>query len=588
VKGITLTISIFMLSLGLLACQSTTEEIQKSNLDKQPNIILIVADDMGFTDLGAFGSEINTPNLDKLAYEGMRLTNFHASPQCAPTRSILMSGTNNHTAGMGSMFNDIFIRGEFGDRKGYEGYLHPRVASLPERLREAGYHTYMTGKWHLGGDDEKKPTARGFDQAFALMQGNAHHMQLRGMNKRPPHFRENGKPIQKLPDNYFSANTFTDKLIEYIDANQTDEQPFFGYLALTSPHWPLQAPTEYLDKYAGVYDKGYDVLKTRRRVSAESLGVVPKVKNSEFDQVGESWRELTPEQQRYSARTMEVYAAMIDNMDDNIGRLTAYLEKTGELDNTLIFFMSDNGAEPDLEYNPTFGNDLLDSGYYDNSYNNIGETDSWIFYGPGWAQAATAPFRMYKGSMAEGGTRVSAIAWNPNLISGGQIEKQYLSVMDLMPTFLDLAKADFDPTQFNGKPVVPIEGRSFSSVLAGENALVYNPEDVIAKELHGQRSLKRGDFKILWEQRTVQMYWADEVPNHWRQWRLYNLKEDPTELTDLSASMPELKQELVTLWNEWAEANNVRTEIEAYWRKPLRDGIETLGRPKGKVYPVPN
>lgn len=578
------------------ACQSTSETSENvSASNAQPNIILILADDMGFTDIGSYGSEIKTPNLDKLAYEGTRLTNFHASPVCAPTRSILMSGNDNHTAGMGSMFNSRFVKNWDPTLKGYEGYLHPRVASLPERLKDAGYHTYMAGKWHLGSDEQSKPTARGFEEAFALMEGSANHMLHAGLTrpnaKVVPTYKEHGKTIDELPEDFYSTDTYTNKVIEYIDANQKDQKPFFAYLAITSPHWPLQVPEQYKDLYAGQYDDGYDALRATRVKRAAELGVIPKVDPATYSLIGASWNELTPEQQRYSARTMELYAAMVHNLDDNVGRLLDYLEKTGELDNTWIFFMSDNGAEPDLEYNPTFGNLITRAKYYDNNYDNLGNASSYAFYGPGWAQAAMAPFRVYKGSMAQGGTRVPAIAWhrdlnNLGLNNAGKINEQYLSVMDVMPTFLDLANAKFDPTRYAGRDVVPMKGRSFSSVLQGENTLIYSADDIIAKELHGQRMLMRGDYKILWEQRPVQMYYPGDPEPHWRTWRLYNLKDDPAESRDLSDSMPELKQELITLWNQWADENGIRKNIEARWKEPLDPGIEKLGRPAEKVYPV--
>ena len=297
---------------------------------KQPNILLILVDDMGFTDIGAFGSEIKTPHLDQIANSGMKFTNFHASPQCAPTRAILMSGNSNHTAGLGSMFGSSLIEGDFGDRPGYVRHLQSRVASLPERLKEAGYATYITGKWHLGNDENKKPTARGFDQSFALMGGNANHMELRGPGTRPAVYRENGEILKDLPEDFYSTDTFTQKMIDFIDSERSTGKPFFGYLGLTSPHWPLQAPEEYKNLYAGRYDKGYDELRLNRLKKAEALGVIPKVDPALFDLHGKHWDELSSEEQKYSARTMELYAAMIANMDDNIGKITSYLEKIDE------------------------------------------------------------------------------------------------------------------------------------------------------------------------------------------------------------------------------------------------------------------
>ena len=545
------------------------------NTTEQPNIVLIIVDDMGYTDIGAFGSEIDTPNLDRLANAGVKLTNYHASPQCAPTRSILMSGSSNHTAGMGSMFGDQFMEGEFGDRPGYEGFLHPRVATLPERLGEAGYNTYMVGKWHLGNTDETKPTAKGFDKAFALMNGGSNHMAMLGAGTRAPAYRENGEVLDALPDGFYSTNTYTDKIIEYIASGRESKKPFFSYVALTAPHWPHQVPEEYQDIYAGRYDEGYDVLRAERVKRAEELGVVPTVDPELFDIVGDSWDDLTPDSQKYYARMMEIYAAQIKNMDDNIGRLTTYLDEIGELDNTFFFFMSDNGAEADSEANPFFGGQLANNPYYDNSYENIGNVNSWVYYGPGWAQAAMAPYRLFKGFLTEGGTLVSAFASHPSLVESGVLNDQYLTVMDLMPTLLDLADAEFDPTSIAGRDVLPMQGRSFTGMLSGSDEMVYGPEDVRAFELHGQRSLLKGDWKVVWEQAPMNIAWYGDKPENWRSWRLFNLANDPTEQFDLKDTEPEKFAELVGLWDKYAIENHIFTDVV------LLDELPPLGMAGG-------
>jgi arylsulfatase A-like enzyme len=552
-----------------LTCLASLAGVHVNAADSVPNILLIVADDMGLTDLGAFGSEINTPNLDKLASEGVRLTNYHAHPQCAPTRSMLMSGADNHTAGMGSMFGGNFMEGDFGNRPGYERHLHPRVATLPERLGDAGYHTYMAGKWHLGEDDEKKPTAKGFDKAFALINGSASHMEMRGIGPGETVYREDGKVLKSLPENFFSANTYTDKMIEYIASNQSDDKPFFGYLALTSPHWPMQAPPEFRDRYAGQYDDGYDALRAQRVKRATEMGIVPDVDADLFDPIGASWDELTKEEQRYASRTMEIYAGMVDNMDHNIGRIMAYLEEIDELDNTLIFFMSDNGAESDRgDRSPTFKGRIKNTNYYENSYENLGTASSWAFNGPGWAQAAMAPYRLYKGFSAEGGTLVSAIVYQKDMKAASTINDQYLSVMDVMPTFLDVAEAKYDETQVRGRPVEPMKGKSFTSILNGKSTLVHPADEVMATELHGQRALVRGDWKILWEQRPMNMWWDDEPAEHWKQWRLFNLKDDPTEQKDLSQTNPKVRDELIAQWHEFSKEHNILEEINPIWPQP--------------------
>jgi len=529
-----------------------------------PNILLVVVDDMGYTDLGAYGGEISTPNLDELAYAGVRLTNFHAAPQCAPTRSMLMSGAGNHKAGMGSMFGPAMYEDMPEGREGYEGYLHPRVATLPERLNDAGYHTYLTGKWHLGGDDEKKPSARGFERTWALMNGNSSHFKKRGFGP-PTMFRADGEVVETLPEDFYSTNTYTDKMIEFIDSNADDGKPFFGFMALTSPHWPLQVPVDELDRYAGKYDHGYDVQRAQRVERAQALGVVPVVDPKLFAPTGNRWEDLEEEEQRYSARTMELYAAMMENMDSNIGRVVAYLKSIDQFDNTLIFFMSDNGAEADREDgNPNFANYIETAGVYDNSYDNIGKVGSWAFVREGWAQSGMAPYRLYKGFPTEGGTLVASFAHHPALTASGTIDDQYLNVMDLMPTFLEAAQAEFDPARVRGRDVLPMDGTSFFSALKSAER-VHSADEVIATELHGQRSLLRGDWKIVWEQMTANIWWEGEKPDHWRSWRLFNLADDPTEQNDLAVAEPELFEELTGLWDEWAEANGVVTELTAKW-----------------------
>ena len=551
----------------LSACQADKPETQTAS-PTQPNIILILVDDMGYTDIGAFGSEVATPNLDALAFAGVRLTNFHSSPQCAPTRSMLLSGSDNHKAGMGSMFGSRMIVGEYGDQQGYEQQLHPRVAALPERLGDAGYHTYMSGKWHLGGTPDKGPAARGFDRSFALMIGSSSHFGSPTINPATA-FRADGELVEELPDGFYSSTTYTDKMIDFIDSKHGDGKPFFGYLALTAPHWPLQAPAEDLDRYKGRYDAGYDVLRAERIKRAEELGVVPVVDSALFELVGKSWDELSEEEQRYLARKMEIYAAMMEVMDDNIGRLVDHLKEIGEFDNTYFFFMSDNGAEADREdLNPTFAGQIERSGYVDNSYENLGNPTSWVNLGPGWAQATAAPFRLFKGFPTEGGHKVTSFAYHPTLAAGGIIDDQYLSLMDVMPTFLDIAGAKFDPTMIRGREVVPMDGRSFAAALGDADNPIYGPDDVIALELHGQRYLLRGNWKILWEQRPINIHWDDDYPERWNAWQLFNLANDPTEQTNLAAAEPELTAELAALWEQWADEHNVIKSIEARWPPP--------------------
>ena len=516
-----------------------------------PNILLIVADDLGFTDLGSFGGEIPTPNLDALADSGIRLTNFHAAPVCAPARAMLLSGMDNHEAGIGSMnLKRMFDGGAEVSREhpgfgqpGYEGYLSYRVAALPELLRDAGYHTYMAGKWDLGRAlvEEHNPAGRGFESSFALTTGSALHLAPAdsaahgGISRADPLvFRENWDIVTELPADFYSTEFFTDKLIEYIDENSDDEQPFFGYLALTAPHWPLQAPEEWRDRYAGGYSEGYDVIRDRRVARAREAGVLPAEPDMQrYKRESVPWASLSEEERAVQERLMEIYAAMMGNIDFHVGRLLNYLRETDQYDETFILFMSDNGASSSYRASMADG--------YDNSLANIGERDSFVEYGRGWAEAAMAPFRGVKGSMAEGGVRAAAIASHGSLNEAGGISHVYLTMQDVMPTLLELAGTEHPGESYQNRPTLRMRGKSFLHHLLGTDDLVHDPAEAIGWELHGARALVQGNWKLLWLD--------DEDPR----WELYNLRNDPYERNDLAASEPERMQALVRAWFAYAE-----------------------------------
>jgi arylsulfatase len=506
---------------------------------------------MGYTDIGAFGSEISTPNLDSLAQRSMKLTNFHVAPTCAPTRSMLLSGNDNHTAGLGSMFGGTMLTG-VENQPGYELYLHERVATLPELLTDAGYHTYMAGKWHLGTQPGQTPDARGFENFFALLGGSGPHFVAAAEQ-----YAENGQPLEADLTDFYTTRNHTDKLIEYISANQGDGQPFFAFAAYTSPHWPLQAPDDFIDRYAGRYDEGYDVLRQQRVERARELGVVPDIDaEASFRRVGPAWDELDEESKRVSAREMEIYAAMVENLDFHIGRLVAFLEEIGELENTVILFMSDNGAEGDeVQLNPTFARRFISG--TDNSYENLGRPNSFTSYGPGWAQASTAPFRGAKGFINEGGTRVPAFILHGDGSIPTGMDNQYLRIMDLAPTLLELAGAELPSNPYRGREVAGLEGRSFTRLLSGNHEPIYGDDEAIGFELHGHKSLRRGPYKLVWEQAPGNTWWDYPIPDTWYRWQLFDIETDPGESNDLSAEHPELLAELIGLWEEFAEAHGV-------------------------------
>ena len=521
--------------------------------DQRPNILLIVVDDMGYTDLGSFGGEIPTPNLDELAYGGVRLANFHAAPACAPARAMLLSGMDNHEAGIGSMnIKRFFDNGTEPDQTetgyglpGYEGYLSHRVAALPEVLRDAGYRTYMAGKWDLGRAlvDETNPAGRGFESSFVQTTGTTLHLRPAdggahgGISRADPLvFRENWDVVTALPEDHFSTEAYTDKIIEYIDANRGDDRPFFAYLALTAPHWPLQVPEDWLDRFAGHYGDGYDAVRDRRVQRALELGILPPDADmADFRRSSTPWPELDEAARADQARRMEIYAAMVANIDHHVGRLAGYLRDTGEFDNTFIVFTSDNGASGSAPAGFAEG--------YDNSLANMGHRDSFIEYGLGWAEAATAPYRDVKGSIAEGGVLAAAFVAHATLSNTGGISREYLTMQDVMPTLLQLAGAEAPTGEYNHRPVLPIRGKSFLDHLQGGDSPVHGTDEAIGWELHGERALVRWPWKLLWL----------PAPDEETRWELFDLDNDPFERHDLSAQQPELIRELIDAWYRYAE-----------------------------------
>ena len=520
---------------------------EKQQTNKKPNILLIVADDLGYSDIGCFGGEISTPTLDNLAKTGMRLTNFHVLPTCSPSRAVLLSGMDNHLAGMGTM-GELKTE-EMEGHPGYAGYLNFEVAALPEILKAEGYHTYMAGKWHLGHEEETIPYARGFEETFALLPGGGSHWSDQKPLSPPQTmiYNRNGEHVGSLPDDFYSTRYYTDRLLEWIDKDHGDDQPFFAYLSYTAPHDPLHAPREYIDKYRGMYDEGWDVLREKRLQALKDLGIInnnavpfprlPSVK---------AWDEMTAEEQQTAARDMEVYAAMIDYLDGQIKRVFDRLRETGEYDNTLIIFMSDNGANGAMPTAyPGQTDEFLTS--FDNSLENRGLANSYIETGPGWAQASMAPSRMYKGFTAEGGIRAPLIVKLPGqMADAGTMNHSFIHMRDIMPTILDLADA-VHPEEFDGREVRPMQGRSALYLIAGR---VESPSVEICQvgyELFGLKAYIAGDWKILWMPPPVGK----------GDWELFNLREDPGEMNDLSKLHPERVEEMAALWEQYRIDNNV-------------------------------
>jgi arylsulfatase len=512
--------------------------------DQRPNILLIVADDLGYADVGAFGGEIPTPNIDELAKNGMMLTRFHANMTCSPTRSMLFSGMDSHLAGLGVMAPPTDPR-QLG-QPGYEAYLNFRVASLADLLHDAGYHTYMTGKWHLGPTLETGPAARGFEQSFISLDGASHlgGLSWNGPGKAP--YRD-GTELVTVGDDFYSTRFYTERMIRYIDGNHGDGKPFFAYLAYTAPHWPLQAPPESIAKFKSWYDDGYEALYQRRLQRMKTLGLAPRDFSGEPPVAGQpAWDALSPEAQRVEARKMEIYAAMISDLDTYIGKFLEHLRAIGELDNTFIFFMSDNGPEP-MRRDLTSPIKEWVARCCDNSYENLGMGNSYVMYGPNWARAGAVPFRRAKGTAFEGGTHVPAIVNFKDLVPAGVRNDGFSTVMDVMPTLLALAGTHHPGATYRGRPVLPMQGKSLLPLIAGQVREIHDQNTITGWELFGHRALRQGDWKIVW----------DAAQGDQASWQLFNLAQDQGELHDLSAREPQRLQTLRALWDQYRHDNGV-------------------------------
>jgi len=533
--------------ITFLSCNEAQKEKVEENKTSKPNILLIVADDLGFSDIAPFGGNIQTPVLDKLSKEGKLFSNFHVLPTCSPTRSAMLSGNDNHVAGVGAMTE--FMNPDAKDLPGYLGHFTQQVVTIPEILKENGYHTYMAGKWHLGHEDGQTPADKGFEESFALLQGGGSHWADRKPLSPPQvmDYRVNGKKIDSLPADFYSTRNYTDTLISYIERHKKDGKPFFMFAAYTAPHDPLHAPKEYIDKYKGKFDMGWDSLRNLRLENLKALGIVPKDLNGYFPNPSiPKWENLSHEQKEDYARDMEVYAAMVDYLDMSIGRLIDYLKKEEIYDKTAIVFMSDNGANGAMATAYPGNDDGKYLSSFNNKMENRGLPGSYIEMGPGWAQASSSPFRLFKGFSTEGGIKAPLIFKLPgNIKNTGQWNSGFVHVTDLMPTFLELAGVTFSENYKGRKVKAPI-GRSLVPVLTDSLETVHE-NNGMGWELFEMKSYIKGKWKIL---RLPKPFGTGD-------WQLFDLSKDPAEVSDLSLQNTTIRSELINEWNEYAKANEV-------------------------------
>ena len=512
-----------------LALPRGGEAANATRKDPRPNIIVIMADDMGISDLGCYGSEIATPNLDRLAGGGMRFTQFYNTARCCPSRASLLTGLYAHQAGVGHMIRDM-------GTPAYQGYLNDRCSTIGEDMRAAGYNTLLSGKWHVGEERPHWPLDRGFMRYYGLLSGACNYWKLdEGRN-----FADNNTQIHDLGEGFYMTDAFTDRAVSMIDEYGPKDDPFFLYVGYTCPHWPLHAHSEDIEKYRGKYRGGWDKLRAERYVRMTEMGLInPEWRLSPRDPRGPAWEDA--EHKEWQDMRMAVYAAQIERMDYGVGRIMEKVREMGQEDNTLFMFFVDNGGchenrkENDPEIMP-------------------GPKETFQSYGYPWANASNTPFRRYKSWVHEGGTSSPLIAYWPKVIQPGETTHQVGHIIDIMPTCLDAAGASH-PEGYHGNWVQPLEGKSLLPILQGKTR---EPHDAIFWEHVGNRAVRTGNWKL--------------VAVNEGEWELYDLEADRSELNDLSSDKPEKVRELAALHTQWADRCGVlpRNEVVENQKKLRR------------------
>lgn len=494
----------------------------------RPNIVLIMADDMGFSDIGCYGGEIRTPNLDRLSREGIRFTRFYNNAWCSPTRASLLTGLYPQQAGMAGL-----AWPKTGPAGPNQGYLNDRCVTLAEVLGEAGYYTAMAGKWHLGEHRPYWPTDRGFDNYFGLISGAVNYFDIT-KDKTPKTVRTMALDDQRYyppKEGFYMTDAITDYAEKILKRQQTAEKPFFLYVAYTAPHWPLHALPEDIARYEGKYNSGWDSLRIQRYRRLTELGIIsPSTPLSPRDTGVTAWAQLPEKTKKEMAQKMAVYAAQIDRMDQGIGRILKQLEATGKASNTIVIFLSDNGgcAEGGPE-----GLDHRKNGL------PPGGVDSYLSYGQSWANASNTPFRQYKKDIYEGGISTPLIVRWPEGIRrqrNGEVMKQVGHVTDIMPTLCAAAGARY-PARYKGRSVLPAEGQNLLPVIEKGKVQPHRP---VYWSLNDEKAIITGKYKLLSAGKNAP-------------WELYDLENDRVEENDRAAASPGQVKEMKRQWEDWAE-----------------------------------
>ena len=534
---------IFFILVGLLFVSGA-----KIKENEPPNILLIVADDLGYSDLGCYGGEIETPQLDNLAKNGTLFTRFYTTGRCCPSRTSILTGLYPHRAGLGHMIRDL-------GQPGYRGRISDDAITIAQVLQKSGYRTFMSGKWHLGTPD---PTKHGFEEYFGTLASAQTFWDPNHYIRFPE-----GSNVRKYEDGeFYGTNALTDYALDFLqEARETPDKPWFLYVAYNSPHFPLQAPKSDIEKYAETYKIGWDEIRHERIEKMKQIGILPEetvlTPRSEYWAWAESepgvnpaWTDVPEERQMDLARRMAIFAAMVDIMDQNIGRLISELEKENEMENTLIIFLSDNGACAEWDPNGfdirTGPNNILHKG---EQIDEMGGPGTYLSFGSGWANASNTPWRLYKHYNHEGGISSPFIVhWPAGIKQSNITDNHPAHLIDLMPTILDAAGTNY-PEEFNGQKTIPLPGISILPLLNGESA----KDRILYFEHEGNRAVDDGKWKL--------------SALRGKDWELYDMENDRTELNDLADKFPSIVNRLDSLWNIWAQDNYV-TPLPTNYRMP--------------------
>ena len=525
--------------------------------NSRPNILVIMGDDFGFSDLGVFGSEISTPNLDQLGREGKILTNYYTHPVCSPARSTFLTGVDNHIAGIGTMFENIAPNQV--NKTGYETFITDRVVTVAELLTDAGYDTLLSGKWHLSGKGYHNgtgPADRGFDQSFTLLESGANHFTY------GPYypggvatFIDNGKIVEKPNGTQFSNEFYTDKMINFIKKSKENNKPFFGYLAFQVAHTPFQAPQEYIKKYEGVYDGGWEKIRDQRFEKQKELGIWPAnmILPQSFPTFSD-WNALPKDEQKQRSQIFAAHAGMIEDMDYNIGKMIQFLKDIGQYDNTLIMFTSDNGgSEPSdspvivAAFEGANEKELEEfkAGGFNETFDAIGGKDSYWGYGWQGAVMSNTPYSGVKSTMFNGGIKPPFVIKEPNATNTPELDivNEFVHVSDMTPTFLEYSNTTHPGSEYKGKQISPMMGKSIKPLLEGIVEKIHMDDEIISSEMFGNSAVFMGDWKAR----------KNIFPIGDGQWKLFNIKQDIREATDLSKVHPDILKKMISSYDKYAQ-----------------------------------